>query len=132
MNKVILIGNLGKDPAMRYTQGDKPVASNSLATSFGKDAQKQTEWHNIVAWEKSAELLAACPKGSRVYVEGYLHTRKYDDKQGVTKYITEVIVNSIHLAVWPQAQTQVAQGDDIPPPQATMSEGGMTEDQVPF
>jgi single-strand DNA-binding protein len=102
VNKVILIGNLGKDPDFKTTPSGKNVASFSLATTekFGSGDAKQekTEWHNIVAWGKLAELANQyLKKGSSVYVEGRIETRSWDDKDGVKKYRTEIIVNSIQF-----------------------------------
>lgn len=96
VNKVILVGNLGKDPELRYTGSGTAVCNFSLATSDSykdKDGNvvETTEWHNIVAWQNLAEICAKyLKKGSQIYVEGLLQTRSYEDKEGVTKYITEV------------------------------------------
>lgn len=88
MNRVILVGRLGKDVELRYTQGGKAVAQFSLATSDAKN----TDWHNIVAWEKTAE---ACKKflakGRQVAIDGRISYRTYEDKQGTKKYITEIV-----------------------------------------
>jgi single-strand DNA-binding protein len=100
VNKVILIGNLGKDPDLRYTPGGKAVASFSLATSerwTNQDGQKQenTTWHNIVAWGKQAEVMKEyLTKGKQVYIEGRISNRSYDDKEGNKKYISEVVVQN--------------------------------------
>ncbi len=97
INKAILIGNLGKDPELRYTQSGQPVASFSLATSEswkGKDGsqQEKTEWHNIVVWARLAELANEyLKKGSRVYIEGRIQTRSWDDKDGAKHYMTEIV-----------------------------------------
>ncbi len=100
LNKVMLIGNLGSDPELRYTQGGTPVASFSLATNEsykGQDGNlvEKTEWHRIVAWRKAAETMAQyLKKGSKVYVEGKLQTRSWDDKDGSKKYMTEIVVDT--------------------------------------
>lgn len=100
VNKVILIGNLGKDPDLRYTPGGKAVASFSLATSerwTNQEGQKQesTTWHNIVAWGKQAEVMKEyLSKGRQVYIEGRIQNRSYDDKEGNKKYISEVVVQN--------------------------------------
>ena len=98
VNKVILIGRLGRDPELRTTQGGKEVATFSLATSRkwkdrNGERQEDTEWHNIVAWDKLAGIVSQYyTKGSLVYVEGRLKTRSWDDKNsGEKKYMTEVI-----------------------------------------
>jgi single-strand DNA-binding protein len=101
LNKVLLIGHLGKDPELRYTKGGDAVASFSVATNESwKDAegntQERTDWHNIVAWRKLAEICAEyVKKGSKVYIEGKIQTRSYDDKDGVKKYVTEITANDL-------------------------------------
>ncbi len=103
VNKAILIGRLGKDPELRYTSGGKAVASFSLATSerwSSADGQKQesTTWHNIVAWGKQAEVMKEyLSKGKEVYIEGRIVNRSYDDREGVKKYISEVVVQSFQF-----------------------------------
>ncbi|WP_417912029.1 single-stranded DNA-binding protein [Candidatus Electronema sp. TJ] len=103
INKVILIGNLGKDPEMRYTQAGMPVASFSLATSErrkGQDGQmqEQTEWHSIVAWDKLAEICKEyLHKGSKVYIEGKLQTRKWQDKDGHDRWTTEIVARDMKM-----------------------------------
>lgn len=103
VNKVILVGNLGKDPEVRYTGNSIPVASFSLATTeYYKDKngnrQEITEWHNIVAWRNLAELAEKyLKKGKQVYVEGKIRTRSWDDKDGNKKYTTEVIADNFIL-----------------------------------
>jgi single-strand DNA-binding protein len=96
VNKVILIGNLGQDPELRYTGAGTPVCTMRLATSESyKDAEgnnvEKTEWHTVVAWARLAEICGEyLKKGSRVYFEGSIQTRTYEDKEGVTKYFTEI------------------------------------------
>jgi len=103
VNKAILIGNLGKDPELRYTPNSKAVATFSLATTEkwkDKDgqAQEKTEWHNIVAWGKQAEFCKEyLKKGGSVYVEGRIQHRTYDDKDGNKKYITEIVARSVQM-----------------------------------
>lgn len=98
LNKVQLIGNLGQDPELKYTTSGKAVANLSLATSFGTGDSEKTEWHRLVAWDKQAELLGKyAKKGSKIYVEGRIETRKWEDKEGATKYSTEIIVTQIVL-----------------------------------
>lgn len=104
VNKVILIGNLGKDPEIKYTPGGTPVAKFSLATNErfkDKDGnwQDRTEWHNITAWARTAEIAGEyLKKGGKVYIEGRLHTHSWDDKaSGQKKYMTEIIVNDLVL-----------------------------------
>jgi single-strand DNA-binding protein len=104
VNKVILVGNLGKDPELKYTPSGTAVAKFSIATSSRyKDKndqwQEQTEWHNVVAWARLAEIAGEyLKKGSKVYVEGRLQTRSWDDKNtNQKKYMTEVVVNDLVL-----------------------------------
>jgi len=101
INKVILVGNLGRDPEVRFTTGGKPVAQLSVATTdvwMDQNNQKQerTEWHRVVAWGKLAEVCGQyLSKGRQVYVEGRLQTRSYEDKDGVKKYTTEIVANTV-------------------------------------
>ena len=98
VNKVILLGNLGKDPEVRYTQTGKAVTSFSLATSerAGRDGNERTEWHNIVAWDKLAELCGRLiKKGNKAYVECRLQTREYNDRDGNKRWSTEVVAREI-------------------------------------
>jgi single-strand DNA-binding protein len=104
VNKVILIGNLGKDPEVKYTPQGTPVAKITLATNErfkGKDGnwQDRTEWHNVVLWQRLAEIAGEyLKKGGKVYIEGRLQTRSWDDKQtGQKKYMTEVVANDLVL-----------------------------------
>lgn len=104
INKVILLGNLGKDPEVKYTPSGTPVARFTLATNerFKDKAgewQERTEWHTIVAWQRLAEIVGEyLKKGSKVYIEGRLQTSSWEDKQsGEKKYRTEIIVNDLVL-----------------------------------
>jgi len=97
VNKVILVGNLGRDAELRYTPGGAPVATLNLATTevwndkASGQKQEKTEWHRIVLWGKSAESLSEyLVKGKQIYVEGRLQTRKWQDKDGNDKYTTEI------------------------------------------
>jgi single-strand DNA-binding protein len=104
VNKVIILGNMGKDPEVKYTPQGTPVAKFSIATEHGyKDKagnwQKQTEWHNVVAWARLAEICGEyAHKGDKIYIEGRLQTRSWDDQQsGQKKYMTEVVAGDIVL-----------------------------------
>ena len=104
VNKVILVGNLGKDPEVRHLESGAVVANFPLATSESYKDRKtgeritQTEWHNIVIWRGLAEVAEKyLKKGSSVYVEGKLRTRSWDDQNGVKKYITEVIADNMTM-----------------------------------
>ena len=103
VNKVILVGNLGKDPQVNYLDNGIAVANFSLATTESyknKEGEKvsQTEWHNIVLWRGLAEVAEKyLKKGSSVYIEGKIKTRKWEDKEGVTKYTTEILGDSMTM-----------------------------------
>jgi len=102
INKVILVGHLGKDPEVRYLEGGVSVASFPLATSesFNKEGRKieQTEWHNIVMWRGLADVAAKyLQKGKLVYIEGKLRTRLFEDKSGIKKYTTEVVAENFTI-----------------------------------
>jgi len=104
VNKVILLGNVGKDPEIRTTQGGTIVATFSIATSDRQKDQQgnwqdKTEWHNLVAFQKTAEIVRDyVKKGHKLYIEGKLTTRSWDDKEsGQKKYKTEIIVNDLSL-----------------------------------
>lgn len=103
INKVILIGNLGADPEIRYTQAGAPVATFNIATTErfkGQDGQvqEQTEWHRIVAWRRLAEICGEyLSKGSRVYIEGKLQTRKWKDQNGNDRYTTEIVAREMKM-----------------------------------
>lgn len=104
VNKVILIGNLGIDPEVRYTPSGSAVANISLATSEAwrekqsGELQERTEWHRVVFFNRLAEIVGEyLRKGSKVYVEGSLRTRKWTDKAGVERYTTEIIADEMHI-----------------------------------
>lgn len=103
VNKAILVGNLGKDPEVKYLDNGVAVANFSLATTESyKNKQgervNQTEWHNIVLWRGLAEVAEKyLKKGSNVYIEGRIKTRKWEDKEGVTKYTTEILGDSMTM-----------------------------------
>lgn len=101
VNKVILVGNLGKDPELRYTPSGAAVATFSLATTDpfkDKEGNKKTEWHNIVAWRQLAEICGKyLHKGKQVYIEGRIQTRSYDDRDGNKRYITEIVADQMQM-----------------------------------
>lgn len=105
INKVILLGNVGRDPEIRYFDNDQAVANFSIATTErafktrdGQEIPERTEWHNIVAWRGLAKLAENyIKKGTQLYVEGKLRTRTYDDANGVKKYATEVVADVLQL-----------------------------------
>lgn len=142
VNKVILLGRLGKDPDLRYTPSGAAVATMSLATDLAwKDQegnQKQlTEWHRIVAWRKTAEIASNyLKKGNQVYIEGRLQTRSWNDKNGVTRYTTEIIVENLVL-IGAKGE-RAAEPMEIPPPPEEMAPvepepaPAPSEDDLPF
>lgn len=104
INKVILVGNIGKDPETRYMPNGKAVTNFSVATSEAwtdratGDKQERTEWHNVVLFEKLAEIAAEyLKKGSQVYIEGSLRTRKWQDKEGKDRYTTEIVGRDMQM-----------------------------------
>ena len=105
VNKVILLGNVGKDPEVKYFDNDRAVANFSLATtergyrtSGGIDVPEKTEWHNISVWGGLAKVVEQyVKKGDPLYIEGKIRTRSYDDKTGVKRYITEISVDNLEM-----------------------------------
>jgi len=102
VNKVILVGNVGKDPEVRHLDNNLVVASFSLATSetYKRNGEKitNTEWHNITLWRGLAEVAEKyVKKGSQLYIEGRIRTRSYDDKEGNKRYITEIIGDNMQM-----------------------------------
>jgi len=103
LNKVMLIGNLGKDPELRFTPSGRAVAKFSVATSeqwTTPEGQRQdrTDWHNIVVWGKQAETCGQyLSKGRQVYIEGSIRSRQYDDKEGQKRWITEVVAQRVQF-----------------------------------
>ena len=142
INKVILIGNLGSDPELRYTTSGTAVATLSLATSRNwkdKDGNRQdeTEWHRVIVWAQSAEFCGNyLKKGSKVYVEGRLQTRKWQDQSGNDKYPTEIIATTVqNLSPRSSEGGEGGGGFQEPPmpPEPTGGGfGGGTGDDVPF
>lgn len=129
LNKATLIGYLGRDAEMRYTTGGTAFARFSLATTetWTKDGEKQerTEWHRITLWGKIAESLNEhLTKGTLVYVEGPIQTRKWDDKEGVTRYTTEINARTIQL-LSKKRSGGTTNREAEPEPE-------LTEDDIPF
>lgn len=136
VNKVILIGNLGKDPEVRYSQAGAAIASFNVATTETwkkQDGSKEelTEWHRIVAFGRLGEICGEyLSKGSKVFIEGRLQTRKWDDKDGNTKYTTEIVAREMKM-LSPRGSSggdsgQGQQYNDQPFPEPVMG------DDVPF
>jgi single-strand DNA-binding protein len=103
LNKVMLIGNVGKDPEVRHLDSGVSTASFTLATTErfkdrSGEMKEQTEWHNIVCWRSLADIVEKyIKKGSQLYIEGKIRTRSYNDKEGNTKYMTEIIADSLQM-----------------------------------
>ena len=144
VNKVILVGNLGGDPEVRYTQAGAPVTTISVATSeTWKDKQtgepkERTEWHRVVAFQKLAEIMGEyLRKGAKVYIEGKLVTRKWQDKDGSDRWTTEIIADEMQmLDKKEQGNRPPAQGLAQPPAQAgdsqTPGDNLDFDDDIPF
>lgn len=136
VNKVILIGNLGADPELRYTPSGAAVANFNIATTEkwkDRDGQLQerTEWHRIVLWSRQAEIAKEyLRKGSAVYIEGRIQNRSYDDKDGVKKYITEIIGQRMQL-LGGRTQGASDSGSSQPPPVPPDDLAG-EDDDLPF
>lgn len=127
VNKVILVGNLGNDPDIRYTPGGSAVANISLATTDSwKDKntgemQERTEWHRIVFFNRLAEIVGEyLRKGSQVYVEGRLQTRKWQDKGGQDRYTTEIVANEMQML---GSRAGGGMPDNRPAPQQSAPQG---------
>lgn len=126
LNKVMIIGHLGRDPEMRYTPSGKPVTSFSVATSRSWTAadgerREETEWFNVVAWGGLAEICKQhLSKGSQVYVDGRLQTRRWEDQEGRKHFSTEVVANEMIML------------GDRREAQASASEPPTAEDEFPF
>ena len=123
VNKVILVGNLGKDPEVKYLDSGVAVANFSLATTENyknKEGERvsQTEWHNIVLWRGLAEVAEKyIKKGSSVYIEGKIRTRKWEDKEGVTRYSTEILGDNMTMLGSKSLSDDTSQSlskDDLP------------------
>ncbi len=127
VNKVILVGNVGKDPETRYLDENTPVCKFPLATSEvyrNRDGEKveQTEWHNVVLWRGLAKVAEQyVKKGSQLYIEGRIRSRSYDDKDGIKRYITEIVGDNMQMLGRRQDGSQKDDGYDSP---GKESEGG--------
>ena len=143
VNKVILVGNLGANPEMRFTQGGQAVANLRIATSerwTDRNGQKQetTEWHRVVVFGKQAEIVGQyLTKGRQVYIEGRIQTRQWQDNQGQKRYTTEVVAQRVQMlggrapggerSMDETAEATVPADDSIP-----ADFGGGPDDDIPF
>ena len=142
VNKVILVGNVGKDPEVKYTATGTPVAKFSLATNEkykdrSDEWQERTEWHNIVAWQRLAEIVGDyVKKGAKLYIEGKLQTSSWEDREsGTKKYRTEIVARDLVLL---GSQETVGDRDDQPNrngnqhQHAYASSAEITDEDIPF
>jgi single-strand DNA-binding protein len=139
VNKVILIGNLGRDPEVRYTQGGSAVANFTMATTDtwqdqAGEKKERTEWHRIVVWGKQAEIVGEyLRKGRPVYVEGSLQTREWTDREGNKRYTTEVRAQRIQFLGRPDDRGAAPAPSAAPAAEdAGEPGGGYSEDDIPF
>ena len=142
VNKVILIGNAGRDPEVRYLDNGVAVATLTLATSErgytlqnGTQVPERTEWHNIVLWRGLAEVAEKyVRKGDRLYIEGKIRTRSYDDQNGVRRYVVEIFADNMEMLSAPRQATPasgVSQGY-APQTNATPQPVAGQDDDLPF
>lgn len=147
VNKVFLLGNVGKDPEIRATQGGMTIASFTLATADRqKDAQgnwaDKTEWHNLVAFSRTAEIVRDyVKKGTQLFIEGKIQTRSWDDKEsGQKRYKTEILVNELSLlgggpgrnAEGGGGYTRSSSSSGPAPSAPDYADQGITDDDIPF
>ena len=131
VNKVILVGNVGKDPEVKYFDNDNVKANFSLATSDrgytaanGTQVPERTEWHNIVCWRGLAQIVEKfVRKGTQLYIEGKIRSRSYDDQNGVKRYITEVYADSIEIL-----SKRNSSGDNGDRPESSYTSGPSSPD----
>ena len=135
VNKVILVGNLGADPELRYTSSGTPVASFSLATreqwtnKAGEKGEK-TEWHKIVAWARLGEICGEyLHKGKQVYIEGRLQTRSWEDRDGNKRYTTEIVAQTMQMLGPAGKEGRVESKGEAFPVEEPIS---VPEDDIPF
>jgi len=139
VNKVIVIGNLGSDPEMRYTASgagvcELRVATNESWTDKNGQRQERTEWHRIVVWGKRAEVCSKyLAKGRQVYVEGRLQTRSWDDKDGNKRYTTEIVANDVQFLSSNNSNAGSRSDDGPPPPSEPYGfNDSSPDDDIPF
>ena len=137
INKVILVGNVGQDPEIRYTPQGAAVANLSVATSESwKDKntgeqQEKTEWHRVVAFRRLAEIIGEyVNKGSKVYIEGKLQTRKWQDNNGQDRYTTEIVANEMQM-LGSRGRNDDSVGEEFAAPSGNAGDGGF-DDDIPF
>jgi len=138
INKVILVGNLGKDPDMRYTAGGDAVANLSIATSESwndnqtGEKKEKTEWHRVVFFRRIAEVCGEyLKKGSSVYIEGSLRTRDWQDDQGNKRYTTEIIGREMQMLGGRRSEDNMDQSPQMNS-SSPQPEEGLIDDEIPF
>jgi single-strand DNA-binding protein len=135
VNKVILVGNLGSDPEVRYTPSGRAVANFSLATTerfTNKEGEKEerTEWHKIVAWARLGEICGEyLTKGSKVYIEGRLQTRNWEDRDGNKRYTTEIVAQAMQMLGGSKKGGEVTSVEESHPSEEPIS---IPDDDIPF
>jgi len=141
LNKVMLIGNVGAEPEVRYVEQGVAVGSFRLATTDraytmqnGTQVPERTEWHNIVVWRKLAETVEKyVHKGDKLFIEGQIRTRSYDDRNGVKRYVTEVWADNMEMLSGPrQAQSAPIQPNSTQPQAPTQTPTQPENDGMPF
>jgi single-strand DNA-binding protein len=139
INKVILLGNLGKDPEIRYLEGGTAVANFTLATSenykdkTSGERKTITEWHNVVLWRGLAEITEKyLKKGNQVYIEGKLRTRQWQDKDGNTRYTTEIVAENMQMIGRKDDNSSSTPSDTSIPPTPEIEQNNSMEDDLPF
>lgn len=143
VNKVILIGHLGADPEVRRTQDGRPIVNLNLATSerwsdrVTGEKREKTEWHRVVVFTEGLAKVAEqyLKKGAKVYVEGKLQTRSWEDQQGQKRYATEIVLNGFHAQLTlldrqPSGRPPAGSADDYDDPRS--GSGGGVDDTIPF
>ena len=139
LNKVMLIGNVGQEPVVRYLDSGVCVATFSLATTErgytlqnGTQVPERTEWHNIVVWRKQAEFVEKyVHKGDKLYVEGKIQSRSYDDKQGIRRYVVEIMTETVDLLTSRQTSAQQSTAATSEPANSSVATPGADND-YPF
>jgi len=138
VNKVILVGHLGKDPDVRHLEGGTTLVSFTLATTetYTKDGRKieQTEWHNIVVWRGLADVAAKyLLKGKLIYLEGKLRTRSFDDKEGIKRFVTEIVADNFTMLGRKENEHQPPAAASFPKPNEQFTNtNSSTADDLPF
>ena len=140
VNRVILVGNLGANPELRYTQGQQAVANLRIATTekwTDKNGQKQeaTEWHRVVVWGRQAEICGQyLTKGRQVFIEGSIRTRQWQDQQGQKRFTTEIVARNVQMLGGRGERPTEEAGATVPPDESAIRDdfGGGPDDDIPF